>query len=204
MNTKEISIGFDTSFDFLPMEHRTQKKKLGVYKLKLLEVKAEKISNFNTVSLIFTDKNDKKYFLDRLFLDVETFGGSINYSYDLNHQLIAQLGVPNSFEMITGETYNANVLEETIRKNIGVEVYLALSIRLDVGFDGLFYDYRLIQSFNIKGQSLREIKYNNTTLRDLYHRSDLLTTLYSNRYLKTGKRIQLEKDFSDMNELIKK
>ncbi len=201
-DTKNKTSEVDLSVNLTTFNHRLLPKDLGVFKLKLTEVSVGKIQNFNTVSLIFESSKGKKYFLDRLFLDTHTFHKAINMDYDLNHQLLEILGIPNIIDMVKNEYYDENELLTKLQKSIGIEVYLALYVKIDSRNTTIFYDHKLMCSFNIYGQSLREIKHNVFSLRDMYFREDMLVPHYSLRYQREESiQIKLNKDVGDLLEL---
>lgn len=192
----------DLLVNFTTYNHRLLPKDLGVFKLRLTEVSVGKIQNFNTVSLVFENVKGRKYFLDRLFLDTHTFHKAINMDYDLNHQLLEILNVPNVIDMVKNEHYDENELLSKLQKSIGMEVYLALYAKVDSRNTTIFYDHKLMCPFNVHGQSLREIKHNIFSLRDMYFREDMLVPHYSLRYQREESiQIKLNKDVGDLLEL---
>ncbi len=199
MTNNELT--FDLEFVPISMEHRSKEKEVGIFNVTLLEFKLGIVAGFNVVSLVFERKDKSKIFLDNIFLDEVTFHGALNVSHRINHQMLALLGVENSEELVADENYCNNLLATELEKSVGTELYLVLTVRLDLGLTSLIYDHTLMFALNKHGQSLREIKHKDFLLRDLLFRKDLVTTLFSRNYLETETRVQMNKNFEDLFQL---
>ncbi len=198
---KNNELTFDLDFVPINMEHKNIKKEVGIFNVTLLEFKVGIVAGFNVVSLVFERKDKSKIFLDNIFLDMITFHGQLNVSHRINHQMLTLLGVKNSEELVAGENYCNNLLAIELEKCIGTELYLILTVRLDLGLISIIYDHTLMFALNEHGQSLREIKHEDFLLRDLLFRKDLVTTLFSRNYLETETRVQMNKNFEDLVQL---